>query len=119
MNKTNYNLTPTQVLRINHLLRSLGLNTSYFGTKLLNKTIQYIIKNNVEFITLDNIYKVFVNEYGFSIKTIRNNINNAITKRNTKICEKNFERIFGYEYDEYIFVPKYLIEEIITILKNV
>ncbi len=118
MNKVNYKLNPNQVLQITNILRSLGLNTSYFGTTLINKSIQYIIKYDIEFITLDEIYKEICKEYGFQIRTVRNNVNNAITKRNINKSKSNFEKIFGYEYDQYIFVPKYFIEEVARIIKN-
>lgn len=88
-----------------------------FGTKLINKSIQYIINNNVEFVTLDDIYKVFCKKYRLKIKTVRNNANNAITKRNIKKSKDNFEIVFGYEYAKYVFVPKYFIEKEARVIK--
>ena len=53
MNNVNNIIKPAQVLQITNILRSLGLNTSYRGTKLINKIIQYVIKYDIEFITLN------------------------------------------------------------------
>ena len=47
MDNIKNNITPKQVLQITNILRSLGLNNSHYGTKLIHKTIQYIIKNNL------------------------------------------------------------------------
>lgn len=41
MRTANSKLSPSEVLQITNILRSLGLNTSYIGTKLINKSIQY------------------------------------------------------------------------------
>ena len=81
MNKVINKITPEKVLQINNILRSLGLKTSNTGTKIINKTIQYVIKYDIEFITLDNIYRELSKEYGFCIYTIRNNVNNALTNK--------------------------------------
>ena len=94
-------ITPTQVLQITNILRLLGLNTSYFGTKIINKTIQYIIKYDIEFITLDKIYSNLCKEYNFNISTI-----------------SNFENVFGYEYYERNFEPKIFIEEVSNLIKK-
>ena len=110
MNRVENKITPSQVLEITNTLRKLGLNPTHFGTKLINKSIQYIIINNIEFITLDDIYKEFCRKYGLKIKTVRNNVNNAITSRDIKKSKDNFETVFGYEYDSYVFVPKYFID---------
>lgn len=119
MNKVENKITSTQVLEITNTLRKLGLNPTHFGTKLINKSIQYIIKNNVEFITLDDIYKELCREYDLKIKTVRNNVNNAIVRRNIKKSKDNFENVFGYEYDPYVFVPKYFIEEVSNVVKKI
>ena len=118
MNRVENKITPSQVLKITNTLRKLGLNPTHFGTKLINKSIQYIIINNIEFVTLYDIYKEFCREYGLNIKTIRNNVNNAITKRNIKKSKDNFKTIFGYEYDPYVFVPKYFIEEVARVIRS-
>lgn len=111
-------ITPTQVLQITNILRLLGLNTSYFGTKIINKTIQYIIKYDIEFITLDKIYSNLCKEYNFNISTIRNNVNNALSNRNKILSINNFENVFGYEYYERNFEPKIFIEEVSNLIKK-
>ena len=118
MNTSEYRISPNEVLHITNILRSLGLNTSFIGTKLINKSIQYIIKNDLEFITLEKIYSYLHCEYGFNIHSIRNNINYALTNRNKNLSIKNFEKVFGYEYYEKNFEPKLFIEEVSSVLKN-
>lgn len=113
-----HKITSSEVLQIANILRSLGLNTSYIGTKLINKSVQYAIKNDIEFITLEKIYSYLHYKYGFNIHSIRNNINYALTNRNKKLSIKNFEKIFGYEYYEKNFEPKLFIEEVSNIIKR-
>ena len=118
MNKVINKITPETVLQINNILRSLGLKTSNTGTKIINKTIQYVIKYDIEFITLDDVFKVIANEYGLNINTIRNNVSNALNNRNIQLSKTNFENIFGYEYYDKNFEPKVFIEELSTLLKQ-
>ena len=118
MNNVKNNLKPVQVLQITNILRSLGLNTSYRGTKLINKIIQYVIKYDIEFITLNKIYSKLCKEYGYSINAIRNNINYALSNRNIALSKANFVKVFGYEYYEKNFEPKVFIEEVNNLIKN-
>ena len=116
MNKAINNITPKQVLQITNILRSLGLNTSHKGTKIINKVIQYVIKYDIEFITLDTIYKHISKECGLSITALRTDVNNALTNRNLQFSKTNFEKVFGYEYFDKIFEPKVFIEEVSSLL---
>ena len=116
MNKAINNITPKQVLQITNILRSLGLNTSHKGTKIINKVIQYVIKYDIEFITLDTIYKHISKECGLSITSLRTDVNNALTNRNKPLSKSNFEKVFGYEYFEKNFEPKVFIEEVVILL---
>ncbi len=117
MNNVKNNLKPAQVLQITNILRSLGLNTSYRGTKLINKIIQYVIKYDIEFLTLNKIYSILCKEYGFSINAIRNNINYALSNRNITLSKANFVKVFGYDYYEKNFEPKVFIEEVSNLIK--
>ena len=117
MNNVNNIIKPAQVLQITNILRSLGLNTSYRGTKLINKSIQYVIKYDIEFITLNKIYSILCKEYGYSINAIRNNINYALNNRNTTLSKANFIKVFGYEYYEKNFEPKVFIDEVSNLIK--
>lgn len=118
MGTTNNKVSPSEVLHITNTLRSLGLNTSHIGTKLINQSIQYVIKNDIEFITLEKIYSYLHCKYNFNIHSIRNNINYSLSNRNKQISMNNFEKIFGYEYYEENFEPKIFIEEVSSIIKN-
>ena len=106
------------VLLIYNTIRALGLNTSLIGTKLLNKVIQIIIKSNNEFYCLEDIYSQLVIYYPkYSHSQIRNSIKYALDNRNISLCKKNFEKIFGFEYDKYIFVNKIIIDEILNVIQ--
>lgn len=118
METREHKISPSEVLQITNILRSLGLNTSYIGTKLINKSIQYTIKNDIEFITLEKIYSYLHYKYGFNIHSIRNNINYALSNRNKNLSIKNFEKVFGYEYYEKNFEPKLFIEEVSELIKK-
>ena len=52
------------------------------------------------------------------LRSIRNNINYALTNRNKNLSVKNFEKVFGYEYYERNFEPKLFIEEVSSVVKN-
>ncbi len=112
MNEVSQKLSPTQILQITNTLRTIGLKSSHIGTKLINKSVQYILINNFDFFTLEEIYSYLHNIYNFNEKTIKSNINNAITNRDIKKSKDNFQKIFGYEYDSYPFEPKSFLEEV-------
>jgi len=118
MNEVNQKLSPTQILKITNILRMLGLKSSHIGTKLINKSVQYIISNNIDFFTLEEIYEYLHSIYNFNERTIKSNINNAITNRDIKKSKDNFQKIFNYEYDNYTFEPKAFLEELIQIVYN-
>ena len=99
MKEISQKLSAKQILQITNTLRTIGLKSSHIGTKLINKSIQYILINNFDFFTLNE-------------RTIKSNINNAITNRNIKKSKDNFQKVFGYEYDSYTFEPKSFLEEV-------
>lgn len=94
MNEINKKLSSKQILQITNTLRMLGLKSSHKGTKLINKAIQYLIENNIEFFTLENIYKYLHTLYSFNEKTIKSNINNAITNRTQKHQNQILKKYF-------------------------
>lgn len=116
MNEVSQKLSPTQILQITNTLRTLGLKSSHIGTKLINKSIQYILINNFDFFTLEEIYKYLHSIYNFNKRTIKSNINNAITNRDIKKSKENFQKVFNYEYDIYTFEPKSFLEEVSRII---
>ena len=116
MKEVNQKLSPTQILKITNTLRILGLKSSHIGTKLINKSIQHIISNNIDFFTLEEIYSYLHSIYNFNERTIKSNINNAITNRDIKKSKNNFQKVFNYEYDNYTFEPKTFLEELTQII---
>lgn len=115
---TNINkITPKQVICIRNILRDLGLSTSLKGTTLLNKAIQIVIINDNEFIVLEEVYESISHSYkDMNSVQIRMAIKYALDNRNKNKSKKNFERIFGFEYDEFYFTNKTIIEEIARIV---
>ena len=107
-----------KILLINNKLRSLGLNSSLIGTKHINKVIQIVISSNNEFYYLEDIYLQLSSYYpSLTPSNIRNAIKYALDNRNETLCKKNFEKIFGFEYDDVYFEPKNFIEEVSRIIQ--
>lgn len=110
-------INPKQVITIFNILRSIGLNTSHRGTKYLNKAIQIVIKSNNDIIIAEDIYKSVAGIYGnITPKQVKNDISYALNSRAEEKTVKNFEKIFGFEYDQYYFTSKNIIEKISRIV---
>lgn len=102
--------------KINSTLRLLGLSTSINGTKLIRKCIYNIINSNNDFYILEDIFQEIILNYPeLNSKQIRSEIGYALSSRNERLSKKNFEKIFGYEYDSFVFTPKNFIDEIVNI----
>ena len=110
-------INPNQVLQIRNILRLLGFNQSASGTKLINKAIQYLIITESEYFELVNIYKYLTKITPFTLNQITSLVTYSTIHRNIQKSKQNFKIIFNYDYDEYIFTPKNLIEEIYNIIK--
>lgn len=108
MNEINKKLSSKQILQITNTLRMLGLKSSHKGTKLINKAIQYLIEDNIEFFTLENIYKYFHTLYSFNEKTIKSNINNAITNRTQKHQNQILKKYFTMNMKNLPLILKHL-----------
>lgn len=113
------NLISSQIiLSIFNLLRDIGLNTSHKGTKYINKAVQIVLVSNEELINLNNIYTSISKYYNnVTPKQIKNSITYALDSRNKSKSKLNFERNFNFEYDEYYFTNKIIIEEIANLIK--
>ena len=106
------------ILCIFNLLRDIGLNTSHEGTKYINKAVQLVIISDDELINLNNIYTIISNYYNnVTPKQIKNSITYALDSRNKTKSKLNFEKNFNFEYDEYYFTNKIIIEEIANLIK--
>lgn len=116
-NTTIVKISPKDIIAIRNILRDLGLNTSLKGTTLINKAVQLVIISNIDFIVLENIYESIANYYNnINTTQIKMSIKYALDHRNEAKCIKNFEKIFGFEYDEFYFTNKTIIEEIARII---
>lgn len=112
-------ITPKTVIEIHNALRLLGLRGSSKGTTLINKAIQIIIKNNYEYVVIKDIYKeISKGINNVNVEQIRVAIKYALDNRNESKSIKNFEKIFGYEYDEETFTNKNFIEELSRVINN-
>ena len=74
--------------------------------------------SNEELINLNNIYTSISKYYtNVTPKQIKNSITYALDSRNKIKSKLNFERNFNFEYDEYYFTNKIMIEEIANLIK--
>ena len=100
-----------------NILRKLGIKTSNQGAKLIYLAIIILANSDMEFIKLENIYEQISKQIKSMNKfQIRRSIQYAIDSRGIKKCEKNFEMVFGYEYDKSIFTNKNFIDELIRFI---
>ncbi len=120
MNGFNKSITinPKQVLIIFNILRDIGLNTSHRGAKYLNKAIQMLLISNTDMFKFEDIYKHIATIYhNITPKQVKNDISYTLNNRNEEKTIRNFEKIFCFEYDQYLFTNKNFIEEISRIIK--
>ena len=96
-------------------LKQLGFKSSLYGTKLL---IKVILKASAldDYYTLNDIYSVISQETDLSINDISVLVFNSLNSRKKDISKKNFENIFGYEYNENDFKCKEFIENLVNLL---
>lgn len=117
-NKTKNLIDSRYTIIIYNILQKLGLIPTLKGTKLLIKAILIIINSQEEFITFEDIYKQIALKYKtFNNVQIRNSIKYAIDNRNEQKSIANFEKVFGFEYDQYYFTNKTIIEEVARVVK--
>lgn len=113
----NLKLNSQQNIIIRNLLRSLGLNPNHKGSILIIKAVQLVSSSDDEFVIIDNIYKDLTKYYvNLNIQQIKMTIKYALDHRIEEKTIKNFEKIFGFEYDEYIFTNKNFIEELSRVI---
>lgn len=115
---TNRVISPKQIITIFNILRDIGLNTSHRGTKYLNKAVQILVIANNDIAVIKDVYNSIANFYGnITPKQVKNDISYAINSRTVEKTVNNFEKIFGFEYDQYYFTNKIIIEEIARVIK--
>lgn len=111
-------ISSENVITIFNLLREIGLNTSHRGSKYLNKAIQLLMIADNDIVIINDIYTNVAKFYGnITTEQVRNNITYALNNRIEEKTIKNFEKVFGFEYDQYYFTNKTIIEEITRIIK--
>ena len=111
-------IKPKQIITIFNILRDIGLKTSHRGTKYINKAVQILITTDNDIIKAKDIYNSISNYYdNITPKQVKNDISYALNSRLEEKAEKNFEKVFGSEYDQYYFTNKAIIEEIARVVK--
>lgn len=118
--QTNINIVikPKQIITIFNILRDIGLNTSHRGTKYINKAVQILVTTDNDIIKAKDIYNSISNYYSnITPKQVKNDISYALNSRIEEKAKKNFEKVFGFEYDQYYFTNKTIIEEIARVVK--
>lgn len=113
---TNTIISSRQVILIFNILRDIGLNTTHKGTKYINKAVQLLYSMNNDIVVLEDIYNSIANYYGTTPKQVKNAISYSLNSRINEKTMKNFEKIFGFEYDVYYFTNKNIIEEIARLI---
>ena len=98
------------------ILKQLRIKTSLKGTKFVIDAISIIANYDDEPTSFEEIYREISTKYNLSPVYIRSAIKYVLDNRNNKLAEKNFEKIFGYEYNEYSFTNKELIQEIVRVV---
>lgn len=105
-------------LKAYNLVKLLGFKTSHNGTKFIIKAILIILKQDNDFIVFEDIYSIISQELkNISKAQVKYCIKYAIDNRNEEKSINNFKNIFGYDYDQYIFTNKELIEELVRIIE--
>lgn len=118
--QTNINIVikPKQIITIFNILRDIGLNTSHRGTKYINKAVQILVTTDNDIIKAKDIYNSISNYYSnITPKQVKNDISYALNSKTEEKAKKNFEKVFGFEYDQYYFTNKTIIEEIARVVK--
>ena len=118
--QTNINIVikPKQIITIFNILRDIGLNTSHRGTKYINKAVQISLTTDNDIIKAKDIYNSISNYYSnITPKQVKNDISYALNSKTEEKAKKNFEKVFGFEYDQYYFTNKTIIEEIARVVK--
>lgn len=116
--KINIAIKPKQIITIFNILRDIGLNTSHRGTKYINKAIQILVTTDNDIIKAKDIYNSISNYYSnITPKQVKNDISYALNSKTEEKAKKNFEKVFGFEYDQYYFTNKTIIEEIARVVK--
>lgn len=116
--KINIAIKPKQIITIFNILRDIGLNTSHRGTKYINKAVQILVTTDNDIIKAKDIYNSISNYYSnITPKQVKNDISYALNSKTEEKAKKNFEKVFGFEYDQYYFTNKTIIEEIARVVK--
>ena len=116
--KINIVIKPKQIITIFNIIRDIGLNTSQQGTKYINKAVQILITTDNDIIKAKDIYNSISNYYSnITPKQVKNDISYALNSKTEEKAKKNFEKVFGFEYDQYYFTNKTIIEEIARVVK--
>lgn len=103
-------------LIIYNILRRLGLQPNHSGIIFIMEDIQ-MVRNRRDIIVINEIYIELTKKYKtFTVERIEKSMRYALKCRDEEKSKNNFENIFSYEYDEYVFTNKNFIEEVARIM---
>lgn len=102
--------------KVFNLLKKLGLKSSTMGIRYILCCVKFGVNSNEEILNMEKIYLKISKTYNVSPTTIRVSIKQSLDHRSMSLSKKNFESVFGYDYNEDTFTNKEFIEEIIRIL---
>ena len=111
---------PSQTLKIHNTLRMLGFQSGIAGTIYINKAVQILLNTPNEDFKLNDICEILstMPYHDKNSSAIKQRMCYAINNRNDEKTKNNFEKVFGYEYDNTLFSCKNLISELVMILKE-
>lgn len=99
------------------ILIELGLSPSNKGTYYLRDIILLAIQeNNFNDINLINLRNKLAKLNNISACTIKSNIDYTFRFKDISKAQKNFEKIFNIEYDEYYITAKTLANLIVNLI---
>ena len=103
-------------IEVFNILKRLGIRTSSVGIRYILSVIRIGYVSNDYILQMEDIYVQVAKLYNVSPISIKCGIKYSLDHRNISISQKNFESIFGYEYDEYTFINKEFFEEILRVI---
>jgi len=99
-----------------NILKRLGIKSSNIGTKYIISTLLIGYKQYPNYLNMEKIYIQVANIYHVSTQAVKTGIKYSLDHRDYMLAKKNFESIFGYEYNEYTFMNKEFFEEVFRVI---
>lgn len=115
-NNTNKKLTYNQKILVKSSLVKIGFNPSNIGVSLFKHCIYYAYTNDIININMEEIYRFLSSKTNTPVKNIKNAIAYSFYNINMNKVSKNYEKIFGVEFDYASFSLNNIISDFIDLL---